>query len=514
MPIARSGSDLPAVNLVWFKKDLRVLDHSPLVQALQDGPTIAFFVVEDSWTSSPEFSDMHYQFAFDCLEELKLGLTKIGVPLVVGAGCVLKMLTALSKSYRVKRLYSHEETGLDWTFKRDIKVKAWCRTNSIVWIEQPQFAVIRPLKDRDLWNKSRNKLVHRKPVSLPRSQSFFDLSGESQLSVPSPKVRLDIQRGGTAAGLSALDSFLYSRGQLYPKQLSSPVTAYRGCSRLSPYLSWGALSLPLVHQRLDAAKRHNRHSRQWSRSYKAFESRLWWHCHFIQKLESEPSVEFNNVNPGFDGLREDDFDQNLFEAWKRGETGYPIIDSCMRALHKTGWINFRMRALLVSFASYHLWLHWRKPAQHLARLFVDFEPGIHFNQVQMQSGVTGINTLRIYSPLKQSLEQDPSGEFIRTYCPELSSLPAEAIHQPHLLSPLETQMFGVSIGADYPEPIVDAVQSYTSAKERIFARRECPLVKLHAQKVLKKHGSRKNTFFPNQNRRPFGNLKSPATESL
>jgi len=72
-----------------------------------------------------------------------------------------------------------------------------------------------------------------------------------------------------------------------------------------------------------------------------------------------------------------------------------FVDACMRALIQTGWINFRMRAMLVSFSSYHLWLHWREPGLHLARVFTDYEPGIHWSQVQMQSGTTGINTLRI-----------------------------------------------------------------------------------------------------------------------
>jgi deoxyribodipyrimidine photo-lyase len=162
----------------------------------------------------------------------------------------------------------------------------------------------------------------------------------------------------------------------------------------------------------------------------------------------------------------------------------------MRALHETGWINFRMRATLMSFASYQLWLHWRRLAQFLARQFIDFEPGIHYSQVQMQSGVTGINTIRIYSPKKQAQEKDSSGEFIRKYCPELSAIPDADLAEPHLMPPLLASSVGFVPGQTYPEPMVDPEASYQRAKERIFEWHQKSNVKAEAKKVYLKHGSR------------------------
>ena len=197
------------------------------------------------------------------------------------------------------------------------------------------------------------------------------------------------------------------------------------------------------------------------------------------------------MNRGFDGLRENDFDKTKFEAWTKGQTGFPIIDACMRCLLQTGWINFRMRAMLVSFASYQLWLHWTETAKFLAKHFVDFEPGIHFSQFQMQSGVTGINNVRIYSPLKQSVDQDPEGVFIKKYCPELREIDPLYIHEPHKMPPLLAAMVGFKSGVTYPEPVVDAKDSYNLAKEKIFTRREELVTRLEAKKVYLKHGSRK-----------------------
>ena len=270
--------------------------------------------------------------------------------------------------------------------------------------------------------------------------------------------KLEAQRGGESLGKETLRSFLDDRGQNYRSDMSSPLTGEQGCSRLSPYLAWGCLSMRQAYQaterRTQELQRRKARgemvSPEWLQSMSSFQGRLHWHCHFIQKLEDEPRIEFENMNRTFDGLREGEFNEAYFDAWRRGETGYPMVDACMRALHRTGWINFRMRAMLVSFAAYHLWLHWRRPAVYLARQFVDYEPGIHYSQFQMQSGVTGINTVRIYSPSKQVLDQDPHGEFIRRYVPELADVPDEHLAEPHKMPPIIQQDCGCVVGRDYP----------------------------------------------------------------
>jgi deoxyribodipyrimidine photo-lyase len=213
----------------------------------------------------------------------------------------------------------------------------------------------------------------------------------------------------------------------------------------------------------------------------------------MQKMEDQPSLELENVNPAYDGLREGEFDHEKFSAWCGGRTGYPLVDACMRALHQTGWINFRMRAMLVSFACYHLWLHWRQPAVHLARLFLDYEPGIHYSQVQMQAGVTGINTVRIYSPIKQVADQDPQGEFIRRYVPELEGVPAHLLAEPHRMTLMEQSLYGCRIGEDYPPPIVDHVAAYQSARQRIYQVKRSPAARSLSVEVQRKLGSRRRS---------------------
>ena len=185
----------------------------------------------------------------------------------------------------------------------------------------------------------------------------------------------------------------------------------------------------------------------------------------MQKLEDEPSIEFRNFARVCDGLRENDFNDATFTAWCEGRTGYPMVDACMRSLVATGWLNFRMRAMLVSFASYHLWLHWRQTGLFLARQFLDYEPGIHWSQMQMQSGTTGINTLRMYSPTKQAQDQDPEGLFIRRWVPDLSKVPLPYLATPWKMDESVQRLAGCMIGVDYPQPIVDDKAAMKAASE-------------------------------------------------
>jgi deoxyribodipyrimidine photo-lyase len=294
------------------------------------------------------------------------------------------------------------------------------------------------------------------------------------------------QTGGLVEGRKVLDSFLKERGRNYLQTISKPGISARHCSRLSAHISFGSLSVRQVEhetsEKMNAlSDQPGEDAQRFLRNLAAFRSRLAWRCHFVQKLESQPEIETQCMHPAFEGMREPYFRQDYFDAWCEGQTGYPVIDAAMRSLIDNGWITFRMRAMLVSFASYHLWLDWRVTAPYLARLFTDYEPGIHYSQFQMQSGVTGINAIRMYNPVKQSLDHDPDGRFIRRYVPELKDVSSQWVHQPWRMPEPPRA---------YPAPVVDHDAALQHARRELSARWKTDGFKEQAQAVHSRLGSR------------------------
>ena len=204
----------------------------------------------------------------------------------------------------------------------------------------------------------------------------------------------------------------------------------------------------------------------------------------------EPDLDVVAQNKIIDRNLQREMNEVWFNKWKDGQTGWPFLDACMRQLSSTGWINFRMRAMIMSAASYNLWLPWRETGCYLATRFIDYEPGIHWSQVGMQSGTTGINTIRAYSLSKQGRDQDPDGSYIRKWVPELSNVPTEYIHQPWEMPPEIQQQVECNIGSEYPEPICDEVESRKLGVKRSYAARAGKEARTISADVLKKHGSR------------------------
>lgn len=496
------------VNVVWFKRDLRVADHEALAAASADGPVLGLFIYEPELYEAEEFDPSHLVFINQSLAELQQALHDRGGALVTRHGEAVEILERLAVEVPVKALWSHAETGNKTTYRRDLRVAEWAKCRGIAWHEFRQDGVVRRLRNRDGWSARWAERMRRSAVATPgrllspRNISSVGILSSSALGLPASD-KVEVQRGGMQSAAETLTSFLAERGVNYRADMSSPVTGWEGCSRLSAYLAFGCISLRTVYQaavhRVAELREIERSGgmvdRRWFGSLSSFGARLRWHCHFMQKLEDEPRIEFENFSHAFDGLREEfsatDEGREGLRRWQAGLTGYPMVDACMRAVRATGWLNFRMRAMVASFASYHLWLHWREPALYLARHFLDFEPGIHFSQFQMQSGTTGINTVRIYSPSKQALEQDPKGVFIRRWVPELAGVPESWLSQPHLMPADMQRRCGCVIGKDYPAPIVDHQSAVASARQKMAAVRRQPATREESRRVLRKHGSRK-----------------------
>ena len=473
-------------TIVWFKRDLRVSDHPALARAAALGDVLPLYVFEPDYWTEPDVSGRQFDFVTESVASLGAGLARLGVPLVVRAGEMVDVLSSLHAVQGFDRIVSHEETGSAWTYARDRAVAGWCAANGVVWEELAQSGVVRRLNGRDGWAKQRNAFLRLPQVDVPKRLHGPSLPSDDIPQLVAQDSCVARQRGGREMALSLLGSFLTERGQTYRKDMSSPVTGETSCSRLSPYLAIGCLSGREASQATAARQREVKGTREgWGGSLKSFQARLAWRDHFMQKLEDEPALEHRCLHSAYQGLRNDDAARRA--AWESGETGLPFVDACMRYVAATGWLNFRMRSMVMAVASYHLWLDWRHTGLHLARQFTDFEPGIHWPQTQMQSGTTGMNTVRIYNPVKQGKDQDPTGVFTRRWCPELAAVPDE-----HLQEPWRWEGSDTLLGRAYPAPIVDVTEAARTARERVWAVRRGSAFRDEAQRVVHKHASRKD----------------------
>ena len=454
------------MQLVWFRRDLRLDDNEIVSKAGHAGGEVLPLFVIDPWFYQQQIACCRVKFLFESLENLDSNLRKLGSRLYLFEGSSVDVIQKLTQSLiqqeKQPELYFNRDVQVDYGINRDRTIlDFYARQGLKVHLGRNHF-----LQETEnygtIWqdyHEYQERSLHPTPQFINTPQLAIDLP---QLTIARLKQKyrrfLEAESyrylGGEDNAKGTLNSFIDHRYQGYHWKISRPWLAMNGAtSHLSAHLDFGTISARTVYQSVVAIAEALPPKSKDSYALKTFLDRLRWHDKFSQRHYFHPELAFRNRYPEFDDWYTDEELKGqkleLFRAWCEGKTGYPMVDASMRQLNQMGWMNFRMRAMCVTFLCINCGVSWHHGARYFMSRLVDGNIAINHWQWQAQAGVNNpiSKTFRIYNPTKNLQEKDPDLQFVRYWIPELRGSMEQILKNEY------------SSTSSYPAPILDWKQT-------------------------------------------------------
>ncbi|WP_348945814.1 deoxyribodipyrimidine photo-lyase [Chitinibacter sp. FCG-7] len=457
--------------IVWLRRDLRISDNAALYTALKNADQVVLaFVFDTTILAGLPKQDRRVEFIWEALKDIKTALRQYNTDIVIRHGDPLTEIPALAEQYAASAVYCNRDYE-PAAIKRDGYVAAALKEQGRyfntykdqVIFEQDEvltqsgtmYSVFSPYK-RAWLTKLDGKAMKSWPVNkfihklMPMKAQYFPSLKElgfAKTNLAELKIPLGM------AGAEKLFEDFKNRIDDYKEARDFP--AVKGVSYLSVHLRFGTVS---IRELVNYAYHHG------GAGAETWLSELIWREFYQQILWHRPDVVEHAFKPEYDALPFPNHPE-LFAAWCRGETGYPLVDAAMRQLNQTGYMHNRLRMVVASFLVKDLLIDWRWGEQYFAENLLDFDLAANNGgwQWAASTGCDAQPYFRIFNPVSQSEKFDPQGKFIRRYCPELADLPNEAIHAPWEAKASTRRSANFLQDTDYFPPIVDHAEQREAA---------------------------------------------------